>query len=212
ELIDAGELGDVLHVSSSRLSLGLFQASLSVVWDLMPHDFSILDFLFGGKMPARVDATGGAHIVPGVEDTVNAFLTYEDGLTADVRTSWIYPNKVRDLTVVGSRSMVVFDDTEQLDKVRLIDRRLETAQPFSNLGEFHMSYRYGDTHIPLLENTEPLYAEMSDFVRSVRTGEPPRSHAESGVKVVQLLEAVQASLDEKRRPAAVSPRPAQLSA
>ena len=201
QLIDGGEIGDVVHISSSRLSLGLFQKDLNVVWDLMPHDFSIVQALVDPGHPASVLAAGGSHMVPGVEDTVNAFLEYEAGLTVEVRASWIHPLKIRDLTIIGTRKMIVFDDTQPVDKIRVIDRRLEVAQTSTTLGEFHMSYRYGDTHIPLLDNAEPLATEMADFIHCVRTGDSPISDPGAGVRVVEALEMVQSSLRQTRAPA-----------
>ncbi len=201
QLIDDGHVGDVVHISSSRLSLGLFQNDLNVVWDLMPHDFSIVQALVDPGHPNSVVAAGGSHLVPRVEDMVNAYLEYETGLTVEVRASWIHPLKVRDLTIIGTRKMIVFDDTQPIDKIRVIDRCLEVAQPSTTLGEFHMSYRYGDTHIPLLENVEPLATEMADFIRCVRTGDSPISDAGTGVRVVEALENVQSSLRQRHVPA-----------
>ena len=200
QLVDRGEIGEIVHISSSRLSLGLFQTDLNVVWDLMPHDFSIVQALVDPGHPSSVIAAGSSHMVPGVEDTVNAYLQYDRGLTVEVRASWIYPLKVRDLTIIGTRKMIVFDDTQPMDKIRVIDRRLEVAQPSTNLGEFHMSYRYGDTFMPLLENSEPLATEIADFVHCVRTGDTPLSDAGTGVRVVEALEMVQSSLRESRAP------------
>lgn len=208
EIVRSGEIGEIRHISSSRLSLGLFQANLNVVWDLMPHDISMLLFLLDGLPLAGVTAAGADHVIAGVEDTVSAFLRFDGGPTADLRASWIHPQKVREFTVVGSRKMIVFDDTQQLDKVRVIERCLEVAQPSSNLGEFHMSYRYGDTHIPLLDNSEPLHLEMAGFIHSVRTGAVPRSDADMGVKVVSILESIQAGLEGQRLP---SPNGAAIS-
>ena len=200
QLVDLGEIGEIVHISSSRLSLGLFQKDLNVVWDLMPHDFSIIQALVDPGHPASVVAAGGSHMVPGVEDTVNAYLEYDGGLTVEVRASWIHPLKVRDLTIIGTRKMIVFDDTQPIDKIRVIDRRLEVAQPSTTLGEFHMSYRYGDTFMPLLENAEPLATEIADFIHCVRTGDTPLSDAGTGVRVVEALEKVQSSLRQTRVP------------
>ena len=156
QLIDLGEIGEIVHVSSS----------------------------VDPGHPKRVVAAGSSHMVPGVEDTVNAYLEYDGGPTVEVRASWIYPLKVRDLTIIGTRKMIVFDDTQPIDKIRVVDRRLEVAQPSTSLGEFHMSYRYGDTFMPLLENTEPLATEIAD----------------TGVRVVEALEKVQSSLRQTGAP------------
>jgi predicted dehydrogenase len=209
QLIDLGEVGEIVHISSSRLSLGLFQQDLNVVWDLMPHDFSIIQNLVDPGHPERVVAAGSSHMVPGVEDTVNAYLEYDSGLTVEVRASWIYPLKVRDLTIIGTRKMIVFDDTQPIDKIRVVDRRLEVAQPSTSLGEFHMSYRYGDTFMPLLENTEPLATEIADFVHCVQTGDTPVSDAGTGVRVVEALEKVQSSLRQTGAPTVAEFSPAR---
>ena len=136
QLLDSGEIGDVLHVSSSRMSLGPFRNDANVIWDLIPHDVAILLYLLDGAVPIRVDASAAAHFDPNVADTVSAFLSYGSGTTAELRASWIYPHKIREVTVVGSRKMMIFDDTQPLHKVQVIDRSLELARPALNLGEF----------------------------------------------------------------------------
>ena len=194
ELLESGEIGDVLHVSLSRLSLGPFRRDANVVWDLMPDDVAILLYLFDGAVPNRVRAAGSAHFDPNVVDTASAFLAYGNGTTAELRASWIYPHKIREVTVVGSRKMMIFDDTQPLNKVRVIDRIIELAWPAMNLGEFQMASRYGDTHIPLLDNTEPLYIEICDFIDCIRERRRPLSDGHLSVKVVEQLEAIDESL------------------
>lgn len=199
EMLNSGEIGDVLHISSSRLGLGPFRSDANVVWDLMPHDIAILLYLLDGAEPRQISASGWGHLIPNVEDTVSAFFSYEIGTTAEIQASWIYPHKTREVTVVGSRKMIIFDDTQALHKIRVIDRRFELAQPSSNLGEFHMADRYGDTYIPLLDKTEPLFIELCEFAECIRSGCRPLSDGNLSVKVIEHLEAISSCLADAAR-------------
>ncbi|NIR51880.1 Gfo/Idh/MocA family oxidoreductase [candidate division KSB1 bacterium] len=189
EIIDAGELGDILYISSQRLNLGLFQSDINVVWDLAPHDISIiLDIL--GKEPIWVNGHGKAHFFDNIEDVATATLQFDNGEIAFLHQSWLDPYKVRRMTVVGSKKMLVYDDVQTNEKIKLFDKRVEAPPHYDTFAEFHFSYRYGDIYIPRLEECEPLKAECEHFVECIKQNKPPKSDGHSGLKIVAILEAI----------------------
>ena len=191
ELIDAGELGDIYFISSSRVNLGLHQRDVSVVWDLGPHDFSILLYWLG-ELPTTVGAIGRDSVVKGIPDVAFIDLSYASGTIAHVELSWLAPSKLRRTVIVGSRKMVVYDDTSP-EPVRVFDSGVRYQDPES-FGEFQLSYRTGDILSPKLDTTEPLAAQLADFVQGVRTGGEIASNGHIARDVVALVEAAEASL------------------
>lgn len=192
KLIDDGELGELFFISSSRVNLGLHQRDVSVVWDLGPHDFSILLYWLGCP-PHRIRATGRDSVVPGVADVAFVTMEFPSGLIANVELSWLSPSKLRRTVVVGSQKMVVYEDGSP-EAIRIFDRGVVYKDP-QTFGEYHLSYRSGDILSPHLDNDEPLALELGEFVRSVRTGERPEHGLELATDVVRLAEAADASLD-----------------
>jgi predicted dehydrogenase len=190
-LIDAHELGDVFFISSSRVNLGLHQRDVSVVWDLAPHDFSILVHWLG-EMPTSVRAIGRDSIVPGVPDVAFITLSYASGVVANVELSWLAPSKLRRAVVVGSRRMVVYDDGSP-EPVRVFDHGVVYKDP-ETFGEYQLSYRSGDILSPHLDTYEPLAAELADFLVAVASGTPMHAQAQLARDVVRLTEAADASL------------------
>jgi predicted dehydrogenase len=191
ELIDSGELGDIYFISTSRVNLGLHQADVSVAWDLGPHDFSILRYWLD-ETPTHLSAMSRSCIFPTIPDVAFINLEYAAGAIAHVELSWLAPSKLRRTTIVGSRKMVVYDDTSN-EPVRVFDAGVLLEDPQS-FGEFQLSYRTGDILSPALRPAEPLALEVADFCNSVRTGATPRSSAQLGVEVVRMIEAVDSSL------------------
>ena len=191
EVILSGELGDVYFISTSRVNLGLHQSDVSVIWDLAPHDFSILRYWLDDT-PAHVSAVSRSCIIEGTPDVAFVNLEYASGAIAHVELSWLAPSKLRRTAVVGSRKMVVYDDTSA-EPVRIFDSGVTAHEPES-FGEFQLAYRTGDIVSPRLDVTEPLSVELADFCASVVTGSPPRSSAFLGHEVVRLIEAVDKSL------------------
>ena len=189
-LIDAGELGRIYFATSSRVNLGIHQRDASVVRDLAPHDFSILLYWMGE--PEFVRAIGRDAIVRDNLDVAFVDLGYADGCLVHLELSWLAPTKLRRTVLVGSRKMVVYEDTSA-EQVRIYDRGVEAIDPQS-FGEFQLSYRSGDVLTPRLDADEPLRVELEDFVHSIRTGDVPRSHMDLGLDVVRLVEATEASL------------------
>jgi predicted dehydrogenase len=192
-MVASGELGDVQYIHSQRLNLGLFQRDINVMWDLAPHDISILIYILG-KDPNSVAARGQAHVRPGIEDVGYLDLAFPGGVNASVHVSWLDPNKVRRTTIVGSKKMVVYDDVETLEKLRLYDKGVDVPPATDRFGEFQLSYRYGDISIPQVPGHEPLRLECEHFLDCIRSGATPRSGADQGVKVVQVLETANLSL------------------
>jgi predicted dehydrogenase len=193
EIVAAGDIGEVQYVRSQRVNLGLFQKDINVLWDLAPHDVSILLYVLG-RMPTRVSAIGSAHITEGVEDVVVLTLEFGASLMANVIVSWLDPRKVREMTIVGNRKMLVYDDVSANEKIRIYDKGVDGPRRYDSFGEFQYSYRYGDIVTPLLKEHEPLRAECSHFVECIRLGQEPRSSGQVGARVTRVLEAAQLSL------------------
>ena len=192
ELIEAGELGDIYSISASRVNLGLHQPDASVAWDLGPHDFSILRYWLR-ELPTHVAALSRGCIMPETADVAFIHLEHPSGTIAHVELSWLAPSKLRRTTIIGSKKMIVYDDTST-EPVRIFDSGVMLRDPES-FGEFKLSYRTGDIVSPRIEAAEPLYLEVQDFCRAVRTGSVPRSSWQLGVDVVRVVEAVERSLE-----------------
>jgi predicted dehydrogenase len=191
ELIASGELGDIYFISTSRVNLGLHQADVSVAWDLGPHDFSILRYWLD-ETPSHVTALSRGCVIPSIPDVTFINLEFASGAIAHVELSWLAPSKLRRTTVVGSRKMVVYDDTST-EPVRVFDSGVDLPNP-ETFGEYRLTYRTGDIVSPQIAAAEPLYLEMRDFCEAIRAAAQPRSNGELGVEVVRIIEAVDASL------------------
>ncbi len=190
-LIESGELGEIYFISTSRVNLGLHQSDASVAWDLGPHDFSILRYWLD-ETPAHVTALSRSCVFPGTPDVAFINLDFPSGTIAHVEIAWLAPSKLRRTTVVGSRKMVVYDDTSN-EPVRIFDSGVTMPNP-ETFGEYRLSYRTGDILSPRVDAAEPLLVELRDFCDSIRSGEPPRSSSFLGLEVVRMIEAVDVSL------------------
>jgi len=199
-LIDTDELGDIFFISSSRVNLGLHQRDVSVIWDLGPHDFSIL-LHWLQELPESIATTGRDSIVPGVYDVAFMSLRFASGLVANVELSWLAPSKLRRTAIVGSNKMVVYEDGTP-EPVRVFDRGVVYRDP-ETFGEYQLSYRSGDIRSPQIAATEPLVTELAEFVRLIATGETS-GDLELARQVVMLAEAAEASLAGGGAPVAVS--------
>ena len=191
KLIDDGTLGDIYFISTSRVNLGLHQTDVSVAWDLGPHDFSILRYWLG-ETPTHVTALSRGCIIPETPDVTFINLEFGSGTIAHVELSWLAPSKLRRTTIVGSRAMVVYDDTSN-EPVRVFDSGVVLPNP-ETFGEYRLSYRTGDIVSPNLSAAVPLRREMEDFCECVRSGGAPRSTAQLGLEVVRIIEGVDESL------------------
>jgi predicted dehydrogenase len=191
EQIRSGAIGTTYFISMSRVNLGLHQKDVSVVWDLGPHDFSILCHWLDER-PVAVSAIGRSCVIADRPDVAFINLEYASGTIAHIELSWLAPSKLRRTTIVGSERMIVYDDMSS-EPVRIFDSGVDLRAPES-FGEFNLSYRKGDIVSPHLEVVEPLLDEMRDFCQSVRGIAVPRSSAELGLDVVRLIEAAEMSL------------------
>ena len=189
-LIDSGELGDIYFISSSRVNLGLHQSDASVIWDLGPHDFSILRYWLQ-ETPEYVNGLKRSCIIPGTPDVAFINLEFASETVAHVELAWLAPSKLRRTTIVGSRKMVVYDDTSN-EPVRVFDSGVMIPDPES-FGEYKLSYRTGDIVSPHIAASEPLCVEMTDFCQAIATGSVPESSSTLGVEVVRMIEAVDRS-------------------
>ncbi|MGI9642320.1 MAG: Gfo/Idh/MocA family protein, partial [Acidimicrobiia bacterium] len=211
-LIESGELGSTLYMRSQRVNLGLHQSDINVLWDLAPHDISIILSLLQ-KMPTHATALGRAHVTSGVDDIVSLNLEFDGGVMATIILSWLDPRKVRELTIIGSRKMLVYDDTSTVEKIRIYDKGVDAAPEYRSYGEFQVSYRYGDIISPPLANFEPLAVQSQHFVDCIRSGKRPRTDGENGVRVVRILAAAQLSLNrDGERTAIGDPEAEELDA
>jgi predicted dehydrogenase len=203
ELIDSGELGQIHYIDAVRVNLGLFQPKLDVIWDLAPHDISILLYLLDAD-PVLVSAQGADCIFKGKPDIAYLNLDFADSTLAHVRISWLDPSKVRRITVVGSKKMVVYDDVENLEKIKIYDKGVETLPYTDTYGDFQCSYRYGNVVIPNIRFVEPLRVECQHFVECILNGDESQSSGRAGLDVVRVLEAAERSLYYGGLPTAVS--------
>jgi predicted dehydrogenase len=203
DLVTSGELGEIYYVDTARLNLGNFQDGLNALWDLAPHDVSILMHVLG-QIPVTVQASGASCIFEGLHDVVYMDLKFPAGFTAHIHVSWLDPCKVRRVTIVGSKKMAVFNDMESLEKIKIYDRGVETPGYTDNNGFFQCSYRYGDIRIPNIHFSEPLRLECQDFLNCIIDHTRPCSCGEDGWNVVKILEAAQRSLENGWRPEAIS--------
>jgi predicted dehydrogenase len=197
DLIRADDLGEIYFISTSRVNLGIHQPDVSVVWDLGPHDFSILRYWLD-EVPSTVAALARGCVTPTTPDVAFIDLTYDAGTIAHVELAWLAPSKLRRTTIVGSKRMVVYDDISR-EPVRIFDSGADLADP-QTFGEYRLSYRTGDIVSPKVSVTEPLALQLADFCEAIREGSTPRSSAELGLDVVGMIEAVDQSLAAEGRP------------
>ena len=187
QLIRDGELGNIYCVEIERLNLGLFRSDIDVIWDLAPHDASILIALLG-QQPTHIQAHAHAHLHPKIYDVAHVNLEYASGTTAHIHVSWLHPDKVRKVTVIGDKRMAIYDDTNPAEMLKIFNKGADVGvDPI-------VSYRYGAITIPHIEWMEPLRLECEDFAHAIRTGDQPEANGEAGLEVVKILTAAQQSL------------------
>ncbi|MFQ6104365.1 MAG: Gfo/Idh/MocA family protein [Candidatus Glassbacteria bacterium] len=198
ELITNGELGEVYYLYSQRVNLGRIRKDENALWSFAPHDVSVILYLLGEE-PETVTATGECYLQDGIEDVVFLHMKFPDRKMAQVQLSWLDPHKERKLTVVGSRKMAVFDDVLASEKIRIYDKGIDRPPEYGSYGEY-LTLRDGDIMIPRIDMKEPLRVECEHFINCVRRGERPLTDAESGVRVVRVIEAAQLSLGKRGIP------------
>ena len=197
-LIDKGEIGSIRYMYSQRLNLGTVRKDENALLSLAPHDIAVILHLTG-KKPVSVMANGQAYLRPGIHDVVFMTLAFEDSTLAHTHVSWLDPHKTRKFTVVGSNKMVVFDDMDASEKVRLYDKGADPATDYKKYGD-DLTLRFGDILIPSVKMQEPLALECRHFLDCVRDRRRPLTDGRNGLEVLQILQAAQKSLDEASRP------------
>lgn len=198
ELVESGGLGDIYYYDSVRVNLGLFQRDVNVIWDLAVHDLSIIDYVLGEK-PRAVSATGMAHVPGQPENIAYITLFFESSLIAHVHVNWLAPVKVRRTLVGGSRKMIVYDDLEPSEKIKVYDKGLTMRADPESAFQALAGYRSGDMWAPQLNLAEALHTEATHFVHCIAKGETPLSDGRAGVRVVRVLEAASQSMRERGR-------------
>jgi len=193
ELINSGELGELLYYDSVRVNLGLFQSDVNVVWDLAVHDLSILDVIYSER-PEAISANGAVHVAGQPESQAYITLRYPGNRLAHCHVNWMAPVKVRQVLICGSRRMIVYDDIQSAEKLKVYDRGVEVETDVASIRRLRVDYRIGDVWSPKLSTGEALQGVVEDFIKSVRTGSRPVSDGASGLRVVLAIEAAIASL------------------
>ena len=200
ELIQNGALGELYYYDSVRVNLGLFQHGVDVVWDLAVHDLSIMNYVLSSR-PVEVSATGAGHFDSGHDDISYVTLFFKNNLIAHLHVNWMAPVKVRRTLIGGSRKMIVYDDLEPSDKIKVYDRGVEVSNDTEQIYNMLVSYRTGDMWAPNLDLTEALRTECLHFADCVEKGVTPITGGEAGLEVVRVLEAVSRSIKDRGRPA-----------
>jgi predicted dehydrogenase len=199
EIVRSGDIGEIRCINARRLNLGLYQKDINVAWDLAPHDISIILHVLG-EFPQVVNCQGNAHVTPGIEDVTNISLTFRHKRFATIQSSWLEPRKVREMTFVGTRRMIVYDDLQSSEKIRIYDTRVERPPHYDTFAEFHYSYHYGDSYIPHVKQEEPLRVECQHFLDCIGSGESPLSDGRDGWDLVRILEASTQSVKQNGAP------------
>jgi predicted dehydrogenase len=210
DIVEAGDIGDIRYINSRRLNLGLFQKDINVAWDLAPHDISIILHVLG-EFPVSVNCQGNAHVTAHVEDVTNMSLMFRHKRFATIQSSWLEPRKVREMTIVGSRRMIVYDDLQTHEKIKVYDVRVERPPHYDTFAEFQYSYHYGDSYIPHLQQEEPLKAVCQHFLECIENGTAPITGGRAGFELVKILEAASASIKANGAPINFVPPVDQLA-
>ena len=197
DLISSDKIGKVYYYDSSRVNLGLFQHDINVVWDLAVHDLSIMDYILSER-PCEVSATGVAH-VNGVEDTAYVSLFFDSGVIAHLNVNWLSPVKIRRTLIGGTSSMIVYDDLEPSEKIRVYDKGIVVHNNPEAVYKMMVNYRSGDMYAPHLDTTEALAVEIQHFVDCIEHGQTPITDGEAGLRVVGVLEATTRSMADRGR-------------
>ena len=193
EIVQSGDLGEIRYICARRLNLGLFQKDINAAWDLAPHDIAIILHIMGQKADS-INCWGSAHITPGVEDVTTICLNFPGKCSAIIHNSWLDPKKVREMTIVGSNRMIVYDDVSTLEKIQIYDTRVERPPFYDTFAEFQYAYHYGDVHVPHIKQEEPLKLECQHFLDCIREGKTPLTDGLQGLELIRILEASSQSL------------------
>ena len=204
EIVDRNDIGEIRYISARRLNLGLFQKDINVAWDLAPHDISIILYIMQ-ESPYSINCRGAAHITPGIEDVTSMNLHFANEKSATIQSSWLDPKKVREMTIVGSERMIVYDDVAPQEKIKIFDVHVKRPPHYDTFAEFHYAYHYGDIYSPYIKQDEPLKTECQHFLDCIRNGRTPITSGTKGLEVVRILEASSASIKLNGAPIDLSP-------
>ena len=204
EIVQNGDIGEIRYVNSRRLNLGLFQKDINVAWDLAPHDISIILHVLG-ESPISVNCQGNANVTNGIEDVTNMSMVFRNKRFASIQSSWLEPRKIREMTIVGTRRMILYDDVQTLEKIRIYDVRVDRPPHYDTFADFHYSYHYGDSYIPKLAQEEPLKTECQHFLDSIEGKIQPLTGGRAGLEMVRILEASSQSLRQNGAPVLLAP-------
>lgn len=204
ELVSEGALGQIYYYNGTRASFGLFQKDVNVIWDLAVHDISIIQYIFD-EAPVAVSATGASHVSGTPENMAHITLFFESSCVAHINVSWLSPIKVRQTFIGGSRKMIVYDDVEPTEKIKIYDKGITVNGAPEDTHQLRIGYRAGDMWAPHLPTKEALDTEVEHFLECVRSGRQPISDGVSGLRVVEILEAASRSIAERGRPVRLEP-------
>lgn len=196
DIIVSGEIGDIFYFDSVRVNLGLFQHDVNVIWDLAPHDISIMDYLIARKAEGVV-ATGADHVGNNLEDVAYLTVYYPDNIIAHIHVNWLSPVKIRQTLIGGSKRMIVWDDNSPSEKVKLYDKGIDVIQTADQIYDTLIQYRTGDMHCPKIPQTEALAAEVQHFIDCIEAQKRPITDGESGLRIVEILEAAEKSVKNR---------------
>ncbi len=196
EIVQQGDIGDIYYFDSVRVNLGLFQHDVNVVWDLAPHDISIMDHIIGRRAESIV-ATGSDHLGNGLEDVAYVTVFYPDNIIAHIHVNWLSPVKIRQTQISGTRKMIVWDDNSPSEKVKIYDKGIEVIQTTDQVYNTLIQYRTGDMYCPKIPQTEALAVEMNHFADCLENNQTPVSDGQAGLRVVQILESAEASIKKR---------------
>jgi predicted dehydrogenase len=191
ELIDSGQLGDIYYIYCQRVNLGVVRTDENALWSFGPHDISIILHLLR-QQPVDVSARGACYLQRGIQDVVFVNMRFKGGIVAHIQLSWLDPHKMRKTTIVGSKKMVVLDDMETSEKVKIYDKGVQVKSSYESYGEY-LTLRFGDILIPKIDMTEPLKIECQHFLDCIKDNKTPQTDGENGLRVVRVLEAAQKS-------------------
>jgi predicted dehydrogenase len=199
EMVTQGDLGDIYYYDSVRINLGLFQRDVNVLWDLAVHDLSIMDYILPYK-PCAVSATGISHVAGSPANTAYVTLFFKEACIAHVQVSWLSPVKIRHTLVGGSRKMIVYNDLDPSEKIRIYDKGITLNSDRESAYKALVGYRMGDMVAPQIEGAEALQVEVEHFIQCIAEGKPPLSDGASGLRVVEILEAATQSMSRRGEP------------
>jgi len=198
ELSDSGQLGEIYYLYSQRVNLGRIRLDENALWSFAPHDISVILYLLNSE-PLDVSARGQFYLRNGVHDVVFVNIRFKDGKMANIQLSWLDPHKERKLTIVGSKKMVVFDDSQNTEKIKIYDKGADVKTDYESYGD-SITLRFGDITIPKINMTEPLKIECQHFIDCIKNDKTPKTDGSDGLRVVRILEAAQKSLEKNGIP------------